>query len=75
MTHSPDEEIFFGFNAFKFGHARRRFSRRLGLRLCDLLLNVFEVLKRLKFHALMLPQARQINGSTYKTPCSAMEKA
>ena len=75
MTHSPDKEIFFGFDAFEFGRARRRFSRRFGLRLCDLLLNVFEVLKRLKFHAPMLPQAKPIKGMAYKTPCSAMEKA
>jgi hypothetical protein len=46
-----------------------------GLRLRNLLLNVFEVLQRLEFHGSMLPQATALLKRAYKTPCSAMEKA
>jgi hypothetical protein len=58
LTDSPDEKIFLGFNALKFGRAGRSLCRRLGLCLSDLLLNVFEVLKRLEFHPSILPQEK-----------------
>ncbi len=71
----PNKQILFGFNSFEFSRARSRFSRCFGLRLGNLLLDVFEILKRLKFHLPILPQGLRKKGLTYKTPCSAMEKA
>ena len=49
------EQVLIGFR-FALGFcARSRLSSRFGLRLGDLLLNVFEILKRLKFHKPMVP--------------------
>ena len=51
------EQVLIGFR-FALGFcARSRLSSRFGLCLGDLLLNVFEILKRLKFHKPMVPQA------------------
>ena len=57
LANSARKEIFLCFGFAKGCNARSLFSSCLGLRRRNLLLNLFEVLKRLKFHPRMLPQA------------------
>ena len=56
----PGKKIFVGFGFFQSRRTRSCISRCFGLRLGNVLLNVFEVLKRLKFHKPMLPQAKAL---------------
>ena len=54
------KQVLIGFR-FALGFcSRSRLGNRFGLRLGDLLLHVFEILKRLKFHKPMLPQAKAL---------------
>ncbi len=59
FANGAGKKIFICFGFANGSYPRGFLSNCLGLRQCNLLLNQFEILKRLEFHQPMVPQAAQ----------------